>query len=180
MTVGNGDEDSLDKCWRITISNATIQKKDVDKFAPHKHCPVICQLDLKWVHEDRVPHRLMHRLKISGARDPFNSFNICVEPSSYPSTLTSRRPTLPQLLNLPIRDDPKESICIITQIGSHYRQFGVLLLDNTTGDVVAGIAANNSHNCEAINQEIFRMVKRDSQTWETLIQVLNHAWLYEL
>ena len=183
ITVGNGDEDSLDKCWRITISNATIQKKDVDKFAPHKHRPVICKLDLKWVREDRVPHRLMHRLKVSGARDPFNSFTICVEPSSYPDTLTSSKPTLPQLLNLPIRDNPKESICIIAQIGARYLQFGVLLLNDTTGDVVAAIAADK-HDSEAINQEIFRRwlngEGRQPATWETLIQVLNDARLSEL
>ena len=184
MTVGNGDEDSLDRCWRITISNATIQKKDVDKFAPHKHCPVICQLDLNWVREDRVPHRLKHRLKVSGASDPFNFFDICVEPSSFPDTpLTSRKPTLPQLLHLPIRDNPKESICIIAQIGAHYSQFGVLLLNDAAGDVVAGIAADK-HNSEAINQEIFRRwlkgEGRQPATWETLIQVLNEARLSEL
>ena len=186
MTVGNGDEDSLDMCWRIIISNATIQKEDVDKFdAPHKHHPVICQLDLKWVREDRVPHRLMHRLKVSGARDPFNSFTICVEPSSYPDTLTSRKPTLSQLLNLPIRDNPRESICLITQIGARYSKFGDLLLNDSTGNVVEGITVDKHvHDYEAINQEIFRRwlngEGRQPATWETLIQALSDAQLYEL
>ena len=50
-------------------------KRQVDQFAPGHWVPS-CQLYVKWTRKQEQPEELVHRVKLVGAKEPFNFFSI--------------------------------------------------------------------------------------------------------
>ena len=50
-------------------------KRQVDQFAPGHWVPS-CQLYVKWTRKQEQPEELVHRMKLVGAKEPFNFFSI--------------------------------------------------------------------------------------------------------
>ena len=82
------------------------------------------------------------------------------------------RPSLPELLQLNV---PQE-------IGIKYKEFGTLLLDDSTGNIVNNISAE----CQQIPEKIIKILeewlagKGNPRTWDTLIEVLRRCELNTL
>ena len=116
----------------------------------------------------------MHKLLVTCAKAPIESFDICVDPEEYSDPPPHNCPTMPQIINLQIP----------TKIGASYSSFGVLLLNDETGNIVHGIEKEKGRNPEEINQEILQRwlggEGKQPVTWEILIQVLNDSRLSQL
>jgi len=96
--------------------------------------------------------------------------------------VAGERPTLPKLLSFPGRSE-SENITIPKQIGTKYKQFGVLLLEDKTGAEVDAIVTQYRDNAEQINLEIFRLWiggKGKPLRWDTLICTLKEIELNTL
>ena len=52
-----------------------IMRRQVDQFAPGQWVPS-CQLSVEWTKEQENPTKLVHRVKLVGAKEPFNFFSI--------------------------------------------------------------------------------------------------------
>jgi len=50
-------------------------KRQVDQFAPGHWVPS-CQLSVEWTREQEQPIKLVHRVKLVMAKEPFNFFSI--------------------------------------------------------------------------------------------------------
>ena len=90
------------------------------------------------------------------------------------SLLTGTIPTLPELLKLTCTDGSVVNIPV--EIGTKYVQFGVFLLDDSTGSRVKIIAHHHLNNAEQINTEILHewLNGRGKKpvSWATLVEVL--------
>ena len=89
----------------------------------------------------------------------------------------SDTPKLPQLLRFPVGED-----CIhIMQRIPKYLQFGIMLLEDDTGDRTKQIIAKHKDNWEAINIEIVSTWLQGNGrlpcTWDTLVSVLEEIEL---
>ena len=86
--------------------------------------------------------------------------------------------TLPELICFKTR-----SGSVLKQIGTHYRQLGVLLLEDTTGAVTEAII-KHCHDATEINLQILEQwiqgKGKKPIEWATLIEVLNDIGLSEL
>ena len=87
--------------------------------------------------------------------------------------VTEERPTIPLLSCFKTASG---NLNIPQEIGQNYLQFGYLLLDDTSGAVTNGIAAEGAHDSTRINHEILRLWvqgkgKKPVQ-WSTLIETL--------
>jgi len=51
----------------------------VDRFVPGRRVPS-CQLHVKWTGQQEQPVELVHRVKLQGAKEPFNFFMIRIPP----------------------------------------------------------------------------------------------------
>ena len=75
-------------------------------------------------------------------------------------------------------------INILEQIGTHYRELGILLLDDTTGAVTKAIIEQYNYDATKIIFEIFeKWIQGKGKLpveWGTLIEVLNDIELSEL
>ena len=75
-------------------------------------------------------------------------------------------------------------INVLEQIGPHYRDLGILLLDDTTGAVTKAILEQYNYDATKIIFEIFeRWIQGKGKLpveWDTLIEVLNDIGLSEL
>ena len=75
-------------------------------------------------------------------------------------------------------------ISVLEQIGPHYRELGILLLDDTTGAVTKAILEQYNYDATKIIFEIFeRWIQGKGKLpveWGTLIEVLNDIGLPEL
>ena len=75
-------------------------------------------------------------------------------------------------------------INILEQIGTHYRELGILLLDDTTGAVTKAIIEHYNYDATKIIFEIFeKWIQGKGKLpveWGTLIEVLNDIELSEL
>ena len=75
-------------------------------------------------------------------------------------------------------------INILEQIGTHYRELGILLLDDTTGAVTKAITEHYNYDATNIIIEIFeKWIQGKGKLpveWDTLIEVLNDIGLSEL
>ena len=73
---------------------------------------------------------------------------------------------------------------ILEQIGTHYRELGILLLDDTTGAVTKAIIEHYNYDATKIIFEIFeKWIQGKGKlpvVWDTLIKVLNDIELSEL
>ena len=88
-------------------------------------------------------------------------------------------PTLPELLKFTCTYG--RVINIPQEIGIKYLQFGILLLEDSTGSRLKMIAHKHRENAEQINMEIFQewLIGRGKQpvTWATLVEVLRDIGL---
>ena len=88
---------------------------------------------------------------------------------------------LPQLICFKTRSG---KINILEQIGTHYRELGILLLDDTTGAVTKAIIEQYNYDATKIIFEIFeKWIQGKGKLpveWATLIEVLNDIGLSEL
>ena len=86
------------------------------------------------------------------------------------------RPTLPELLKFTCTNG--RMISIPVEISTKYLQFGVLLLEDSTGSRVETIAHEHRNNAKQINTEILQqwLTGRGKQpvTWATLVEVLRN------
>lgn len=86
---------------------------------------------------------------------------------------------MPELLNF--RTASGEEFKILEQIGTHYNDFGILLLNDGTGAVTAYIAQENQNKVVATNRDILtRWIAGEGKepvNWSTLINVLKDVGL---
>ena len=89
---------------------------------------------------------------------------------------------MPELLIFTCADNTK--VCIVKEIGTKYKQFGILLLQDKTGQSVKNIAHMHANDPERINTEILEqwLAGRGKQpaTWDTLAEVLRDIGLSNL
>ena len=88
--------------------------------------------------------------------------------------------TVPQLIRFKTRSG---SINVLKQIGTHYRELGILLLNDTTGEVTQAFVKHHHHAID-INHAIFqRWIQGKGKLpveWSTLVEVLKDIGLSEL
>ena len=100
--------------------------------------------------------------------------NFCI------SVFADERPDLPKILSFPGKSG---NINIPQQIGTNYRMFGVLLLNDKTAAEVTAIVNERRENAADINLEILRLwigEKGKPLSWNTLINVLKDIGLGNL
>ena len=92
------------------------------------------------------------------------------------------KPSLQELLRFVCTDGRPVNIPV--EIGSKYLQFGIFLLDDSTGSRVMSMASRHHHNAEQINTEILHEwligSGKKPVTWETLVKVLRDIELSTL
>ena len=90
-------------------------------------------------------------------------------------------PTLPELIRFKTRSG---SINILKQIGTHYRELGVLLLEDATGEVTRAIIEQHCEDATKINFQIFqKWIQGKGKLpveWSTLVEVLKNIELVQL
>ena len=93
----------------------------------------------------------------------------------------SNTPTLHELFSFPGQE---KKINIPQEIGTHYKTFGSILLEDDTGARVDNIVHQHRERAEHINTEILQewLVGRGKQpvTWATLVEVLHDIELSTL
>ena len=115
----------------------------------------------------------------------------CTKPSPVPLTSGSSvtrsgplrslsgRPTLPELCLFRTRSG--STIGIVQQIGGHYSDLGIHLLQDDTGAITQALASQYHHDANAINQAILSRwiqgVGKQPVTWDTLIEILDNIGL---
>ena len=89
--------------------------------------------------------------------------------------------TLPQLIRFKTRSG---SINVLEQIGTHYWELGVLLLDDTTGQVTQAIIEHHHEDATKINLQIFqKWIQGKGKLpveWSTLVEVIKDIGLVQL
>ena len=98
--------------------------------------------------------------------------NFCI------SVFADERPDLLKLLSFPGKSG--NNINIPRQIGTNYRMFGILLLNDETAAEVTAIVNERRENAADINLEILRLWiggKGKPLSWNTLINVLEDIGL---
>ena len=89
---------------------------------------------------------------------------------------------MPELLSFKCADNTK--VRIVKEIGTEYEDFGILLLQDETGQSVKNIVHMCLNDPERINKEIFRqwLAGKGKQpvTWATLVEVLHDIGLSTL
>ena len=88
--------------------------------------------------------------------------------------------TLPQLISFKTRSGSN----VLEQIGTRYRQIGILLLDDTTGTVTQAIIQRNNNDATNVILDIFHLwiqgKGRLPIKWTTFADVLRNVGLSEL
>ena len=72
---------NCERCLTLLFQNFQITKRQVDRFEPGRRVPS-CQLYVKWTGHQEQPVELAHRVKLLGAKKPFNFF--LIRPPSLP------------------------------------------------------------------------------------------------
>ena len=98
-------------------------------------------------------------------------------------SLVNSSPDLDILSSFPIMwNNEKTFMDITVQIGTNFEKFGILLLNDKSGQVVKNIAHHKNNNPPDINREILRRwLSKEGKTpvtWTTLIQVLDKMHLF--
>ena len=90
-------------------------------------------------------------------------------------------PTLPLFINFPT---PVGNVNLAERIGTHYLEFGILLLDDDTGTQMRAIERECHNRAEEINLKILQRwlegKGRQPVTWDTLVHVLKDIGLRAL
>ncbi len=96
--------------------------------------------------------------------------------------IISTGPTLPQIISLSLPDCSK--LNLPQQIGTHYTQFGIMLLNDETGARITAIESQHLRNAQDINLEVFKSwingEGRKPISWNTLVTVLREIGLNPL
>ena len=93
------------------------------------------------------------------------------------------KPTLPLLLKFPPSCSNSDCVSIPARIGQKYWHFGILLLQDNTGNMVETLEHENQKNAEMINLKICKKWINGiglSVSWDILIQVLHDIELHQL
>ena len=95
---------------------------------------------------------------------------------------TDSRATLPEMLTF--SDKSGKTASIPQRIGTKYKKFGIILLNDSDGRTVDTISTNEEGDTEDINIEILKRwvqgAGRQPATWRTLVQVLKLSGLCAL
>lgn len=91
------------------------------------------------------------------------------------------RPSLPHLLQFPLQHG---HINILREIGIHYKDFSIHLLNDGTGAITAAITKQCLAEAYEINHEVFKRwlqgQGKHPVTWKTLVDVLYSLSLFKL
>ena len=93
------------------------------------------------------------------------------------------KPTLPLLLKFPPLCSKYDCISIPARIGQKYWYFGILLLQDNTGNIVEALEHENQKNADMINLKICKKWINGiglPVNWDVLIQVLHDIELHQL
>ena len=93
------------------------------------------------------------------------------------------KPTLPVLLKFPPSCPKSDCVSIPLRIGQKYWHFGILLLQDNTGNIVESIEYESQKNAEMINLKILKKWVNGTGlpvTWDILIRILQDIELHEL
>ena len=85
--------------------------------------------------------------------------------------------TITKLLDFKFKDGRSVNIC--EEIGAHYFEFGVNLLDDHSGQITTGIM-NDERQAKRINQALLMRWLETSRTWKQLIAALRKCKLNAL
>ena len=95
--------------------------------------------------------------------------------------ISDRTPTMMELISFPMAGG---KVNLAERIGAHYYEFGILLLEDETGDQIAAIEKKEQRQPSDINREVFRMwlqgKGKTPVTWATLVAVLQDIGLGKL
>ena len=90
-------------------------------------------------------------------------------------------PTLCDLISFPMADG---KVNLAMKIGADYTTFGILLLDDATGDHITAIENEYKCNADRINLRVLQLwvqgKGRQPVTWATLVAVLQDTGLVKL
>ena len=101
----------------------------------------------------------------------------------YCTNVAIDKPTLPLLLKFPPSCSKSNCISIPARIGQKYWHFGILLLQDNTGNVVETLEHECQKNAEMINLKICKKWINGiglPVSWDTLIQILHDIELHQL
>ena len=95
------------------------------------------------------------------------------------------KPTLPTLLKFPLNCSSPHCINIASRIGKEYWKFGVLLLEDDTGNIVDTITRDYwQDGIEMIALKILQKwingMGQKPVSWDTLVQILHDVQLSEV
>ena len=105
-----------------------------------------------------------------------NCHSLCIQ------IMKQDQPTLPLLIDFP--SSTGRGLNVTQEIGVHYKQFGLLLLNDRSGASITAIEHHCHYRAAAINCEILqRWIQGSGKqpvTWETLVKVLKQVELKTL
>ena len=107
----------------------------------------------------------------------------CGDPNLYGEHQYLGKPALPVLLKFPPSCPKSDCVSIPLRIGQKYWHFGILLLQDNTGNIVESIEYESQKNAEMINLKILKKWVNGTGlpvTWDVLIQILQDIELHEL
>ena len=106
----------------------------------------------------------------------------CLMYTSCKHVISDERPSLPKLLCF--RTNTGTTINIMSRVGTHYTDLGLILLDDEDGALVEAITSQFHENAVKITREILMQWIRGEGiqpvTWKTLIDTLRDIGLTEL
>ena len=94
---------------------------------------------------------------------------------------TAERPSLPELLNF--RTITGETVNIIDQVGTHYDNLGVILLNDSDESIVDAIVHDRRETAKITKEILKRWIRgmgKQPVTWKTLTDTLQTIRLSEL
>ena len=173
---------SRDNCWEFSQSEVTFTKVEIDKFDPRKSSPPHCNLTLTWLRPERNPIKFIEKFQVKGKNgENIGEFDMCVDPESFPTSSEEENPTLPQLLSLTV--SPERSINVAESVGNSFFEFGVLLLNDATGQKIRSIEVAKNGKPKDINMEILTewvLGKGQPVTWEVLVSMFEKVGLSQI
>ena len=172
--VIKGKEFSRDRCWKISLPGTIFEKDDVDKQDPRKSSPPQCLITLTWSRPEAKPEKFTETFEITDSgQNKIRSFSIHVDPSNLVTAAEAgEKPTLPLLLSLPLSSG--ERIRLPEVVGGEYLQFGIHLLNDNNGTLIATIEENNSDVKKRVIEILGEWVRGRGRevTWAALTDAL--------
>ena len=180
---------SRDECWNISLSDNLFSKVQIDKLDPRTDSPIKCPITLTWLRPKLTPVPFKEKMEIFDVSKDniIRSFDIRVNPAALLRTNAaisqpnSKPPTLPLLLCLPLSSGKK--VDLTEKIGARYFEFGVQLLNDETGELIASIEHEHQKTPKNIVRGIFMLWiqgKGRDVTWPVLADCLESIGNVEL